>query len=848
MFRLTWLLTLVYASTFCLGNSNKSSHQIICLNEGWLFSSEIYEQSFPANIPGSIHTDLFQNNLIPNPYKGNVESDLQWIDTLDWIYEKEFSKPINLKPGNQIELVFNGLDTYAIVYLNDSLIISANNMFVSWKTKIDYSDLKQKNKLKVVFKSIVKEEKNIYAQLPYKLPEGSRACTRKAAYHYGWDWGPKYITAGIWQDVKLNIWNTAKIVNTTYNTEKLDSNIAVINTIVKINSTKNFSGEIKFNSKDQNLEYVFKNVDIQKGLHYYNFRIKIDKPELWWIHNLGKPYLYNFRIHLQQDKNLLDTKSINIGLRKIELVQEKDQNGKSFYFKLNGIPVFMKGANYIPQSSFLGNVQEEQYKKIISDVKSANMNMLRVWGGGIYEKDIFYNLCDQEGILVWQDFMFANNMFPGDSLFLENIKKEASYQVERLSAHPSIAVWCGNNEIDEAWHNWGWSANYSKADSTAIWNNYLKIFHDILPGIVKRISPNICYIPTSPLFGRGNPRSSVEGDNHYWYVWHDAYDFDWYNKVTGRFMSEFGFQSYPSMESIEYFDTSENKVIDSDIISAHQKHHRGNFLINHYLKDYFPIPKKINDFIYVSQLLQAEGIRTGILAQRRAKPFCMGSLYWQLNDCWPAISWSSIDYLGNWKALHYFAKQDFKNIILNPYLFNDTLEVYVASDSLKDILANISISLIDFKGEVKYQESVDLNISKNSSQLVLSNSLANVLRQNSSKNHFLYLELKNKNRILDSRTILFEKPKDLELENMWFDASFKKIDIGYEISLKSNTFIKSLYLRQTTKGHLSENFLDLIPGKEKKIIFKTEKDDNFPASYFRYHSLNEIINKYKSPK
>ena len=844
MFRLTFIFTIVYLNTLCFGNSVMNSNQKISLNQGWSFSSEIYDQSFPATIPGSVHTDLFENNLIPDPFKGKVEPDLQWISTLNWIYEKDFTKPGNLSPNHQIEIVFNGLDTYADVYLNDSLIISANNMFVSWKANISISQLKQNNKLKVILKSTIKEEKKIYSQLPYELPEGSRACTRKAAYHYGWDWGPRYITAGIWQDIELNIWETAKIENTSYKIEKLDSSIAVINAIVKINSTENFKGEIKYSSANQSLKYLFNDVDIKKGLHYYHFKIEFDNPKLWWTHNLGKPYLYNFKIDLKQDNQILDTKDINIGLRKIELVQEKDAMGKSFYFKLNGIPVFMKGANYIPQSSFPGYVKDEHYKKIICDVKSANMNMLRVWGGGIYEKDIFYDLCDPEGILIWQDLMFANNMFPGDSLFIENVKKEALYQVERLSKHPSIALWCGNNEIDEAWHNWGWSTNYTKVDSAEMWNNYLRIFHEILPGIVKKISPDISYTSSSPMFGRGNPKSSFEGDNHYWYVWHDAYDFDWYNKVTGRFMSEFGFQSFPILETIEYFDSSKSKNISSEIILAHQKHFRGNYLINHYMKNYYPVPDDFNDFVYISQLLQAEGIRTGILAQRRAKPFCMGSLYWQLNDCWPAVSWSGIDYTGNWKALHYFVKQDFQNIIINPYLHNDTLDVFVVSDSLIDILANIDISLIDFKGEIKFKESFELTVLKNSSQLVLSNSVINILNQNSPQNHFLHIEFKSNKQILDSRNILFEKAKDLQLEKMSFDSRFKKIQDGYEIILNSNVFIKSLYLQNATNGHLSENFIDLIPGIEKRVIFKTDKDDNNPARYFKYMSLNEIINKY----
>jgi len=502
----------------------------------------------------------------------------------------------------------------------------------------------------------------------------------------------------------------------------------------------------------------------------------------------------------------------------------------------------MKGANYIPQSSFPGIVTNDQYFKIIADAKSANMNMLRVWGGGIYEKEIFYDLCDEAGILIWQDFMFANAMYPKDSLFLKNIKKEAGFQVDRLSKHPSIAVWCGNNEIDEAWHNWGWSTNYSKTDSTEIWNNYVSIFQKLLPEIVERYSSNIPYTSSSPLFGRGNSRSSFEGDNHYWYVWHDAYDFDWYNKVTGRFMSEFGFQSFPSPEAIEYFDSSKSKSIDSEVMMAHQKHHKGNFLINHYMKDYYPIPNEFEDFIYVSQLLQAEGIRTGILAQRRAKPYCMGSLYWQLNDCWPAISWSSIDYLGNWKALHYYAKQDFKNVIINPYIHNDTVDIFIASDSLHSLNAQLDITLLNFKGEKLHFDQKHINI-ENTSSSWYSKSIIELLKKYNPNKTLLLVELKSNQIIIDSRIIFFTQPKNLFLSEFDIDTKTNPIKEGYEILFNSKNLIKNLYIHIPIKGQLSDNYFDLLPNTEKKVIFITkEKIKNF-NEVMEFNSLNHIIKK-----
>lgn len=833
------LLLLISFSVY----SQNTTHQTIKLNSDWNFTSEKYDQWYQAEVPGSIHTDLFKNELIAEPFTGKNENQLQWIDTLEWIYKKEFKRPHNLNPNDQIELVSKGLDIYAEVYLNDSLLLVANNMFLPWKAKIDQNILQRKNTLTIHFKPSLKKETQNYQKLDYELPGGSRVCTRKAAYQYGWDWAPQYVSCGIWQDVELHIWNKARIQDFNYSIEKLTSSLAIVNFQASIEATEDFTGNVQINSINIPLHRSSENISIRKGVHNYHFKVNIQNPQLWWTRNMGTPFLYEFEMSLGDQNNIYDSKNLQVGLRTIELIRKPDLHGESFYFKLNGIPVFMKGANYVPQSSFPGSVSDSRYKNLIKDVCAANMNMLRVWGGGIYEKDLFYELCDKAGILIWQDFMFANAMYPINENWIENIKKEASYQVNRLSKHPSIAVWCGNNEIDEAWHNWGWPENYSKNDSMEIWQNYLNIFHEILPNIVDTVSPDISYTPSSPLFGRGNPRSSYEGDNHYWYVWHDAYDFDWYNKVTGRFMSEFGFQSYPGIKTIEYFDHSSVKTTDSDIMLAHQKHHRGNYLIRHYMNDYYPIPEDFDDFVYVSQLLQAEGIRTGILAQRRAKPFCMGSLYWQLNDCWPAISWSSIDYLGNWKALHHFVKQDFKNIILSPYLHNDTLEVFVVSDTLTMIDTKINISLMDFYGSTKHQETLTKEIPANTSTLAFKKSISELANFKYKKDHLIYIELVDpQNKVVDSRTVLFEKPKGLDLKKMQFYSRYTVTKEGVEIELKSTVYIKSLFIEPEIGGKLSDNYFDLIPGKTKIITFKTKNKLKDPPILFKYNSVNKILN------
>jgi beta-mannosidase len=837
-------LSLIVICFLCSINiyAQKNANRVINLNDSWQFKSLNDSEWKNAKIPGSIHTDLFNNQLIPDPFKSNIEKELTWIDTTTWIYKKVFTIPKQLKHNDHISIFFYGLDTYADVYLNDLIIISANNMFIPWEIEINSKILKRKNELKIIFHPTKKHETEIYSRLNYKLPEGSRSITRKAAFQYGWDWAPKYLGCGIWTNVELHIWQSTNFTNISYSIKELNNAKAKIELNTEIQASENFNGEINLNDAKNGI-HISQEIKIKKGTHNYLINFEIDNPQLWWTHNLGTPYLYNFNIDLINQQKLIHTQNINIGIREIELVQEKDSLGRSFFFKLNNIPVYMKGANYVPQSSFPGSLEKEKYINLISDVKFANMNMLRVWGGGIYEKDIFYDLCDKEGILVWQDFMFANTMFPNNSLFLENIKQEARYQTQRLRKHPCIALWCGNNEIDEAWHNWGWSRNYSKEDSTLLWDNYKNIFHEILPNIVKEFSPKTSYSSSSPLFGRGNPKSENEGDNHYWYVWHDEYDFNWYNKVTGRFMSEFGFQSYPNIETINYFYPSSNKSMDSEIIAAHQKHSKGNHLINYYMEDYYPIPSDFQQFIYTSQLLQAQGIRTGILAQRRAKPFCMGSLYWQLNDCWPAISWSSIDFLGNWKALHYFAKQDYKNVILSPIIENQKLKIYAISDSISIQNINLTISLIDFYGNSIHKETIQTSLNRFNSNLIFEKNIIGLLKNHSPKQHALVISLGDKNKSYDQRVVYFEKPKDLELHKININFRFKSIENGYQLILKSTTLIKNLQCELPVEGFWNDNYFDLIPGNEKIITFKTNEKIKNIESQLKFTSLNQILNK-----
>ena len=557
---------------------------------------------------------------------------------------------------------------------------------------------------------------------------------------------------------------------------------------------------------------------------------EIKNPKRWWPHNLGEPYLYNIKVVVKDGNKILDSISVKKGLRTIKLVNEKDSIGESFYFKVNDVPVYAKGANYIPQNSMQNKVTDAHYEKLLSDVVDANMNMLRVWGGGIYENDIFYDLCDEKGILVWQDFMFACAMYPGDKAFLKNVKIEAEQQVKRLRNYASLVLWCGNNESSEGWHRWGWQANRSEAEKGDIWSNYLKVFDSILPRTVKQFS-NTDYWETSPKYGRGNPKYKTEGDAHDWWIWHDAYPFEHLEENVPRFMSEFGFQSFPSYEAIKYINQNDSINISSEGFKNHQKHIRGFQLIDEYMQRDFPVPTNAEDYVYVSQLLQAYGITKGIEAQRRAKPYNMGTLYWQLNDCWPAVSWSSIDFFGNWKALHYKVKRSFEDVLISFKKEESILKTYILNDDLETYSDNLKLSIIDFSGNNIWQDVKPIEVHLNSSEIIHEIDLKRL--QLNKQQSVLVAKFKNK-----TSYFYFVKPKDLKLATQSIQQNITKTENGFTIELSCKILQKDVFLYCDEKGHFTDNYFDLLPNETKTIQFNTKSDS---LKILKIKTLNALI-------
>lgn len=806
--------TILFAFLFMQNMLSAQFSQRSLSLEKWQFKNSKDPNWLPAKVPGTVHLDLMNSKMIPDPYKDENEKKVQWIENEDWDYQTVFTVSSQELNNDNIDLVFNGLDTFSEIYLNGKLLKKTDNMFRKWNIPVKQYLKEGKNTIQVNFKSAVNTGKELAKKVPFTMPESPRSFVRKAQYQFGWDWGPRLVTAGIWKDVQLEFWNNAKIITVKDIQKRTSETSGDLHFDVEIYAQNAGDYTLDLNKNHQK-------VSLKKGNNIISVPYETSGMKLWQPNGRGEANLYDFEVKLSKDQKNIDAKNIRIGLRTVELVQEKDEKGKSFSFKVNGQPLYIKGTNWIPGDSFSPRMTKEKYRKLIKDTKDANMNMIRIWGGGIYEDDEFYKACDENGILVWQDFMFAGSFYPADEAFLNNVKEEVKDQVNRLQNHPSIALWCGNNEIDEAIVNWGYQKQfkYSKNDSLQVWKDYKKLFHEVIPNALAenlKSDKNI-YWPSSPSIGWGHKESLTEGDSHYWGVWWGEQPFEIYNEKVGRFMSEYGFQGTPSLETTKsMFSGTPDLNLQNLTIKAHEKHARGWDIINEYLKRDYKIPTDFLQYNYVSQLLQARGMQIAIEAHRRAKPYNMGTLYWQLNDCWPVVSWSSIDYLGNWKAFHYQAKKSFEPVLVSIAETDKSYDVYLISDLLKELKADINFELIDFKGKVLWKVNQSDNIKADASKKIRSINKSELAQFDLSK---AVLKISAEKDTTFEKLFFFNKPKDVKLSKP--EITIRKIS-STEIEVSTDILAKDVYLIGDT--HFSDNFFDLLPGTSKRITLSKPLD------------------------
>lgn len=827
--------------------------------DSWVFKSTDNTEWLPAQVPGCVHTDLLRQKRIADPFYGTNEHDLQWIDKLDWEYKTSFVPSAELLEEQVQELHFHGLDTYANVYLNDELILAADNMFRRWNVDVTGKLAAGSNELRIVFRSPIKEDLPKLRALGYQLPaandqselgglgeERVSIFARKAPYHYGWDWGPRFVTSGIWKPVELVGWSGV-IIRDLY-IDQLSVNEQQASLLARVKVEAKQSGNLKLKVAAEAEVAVGTGTgtgtgawELQlqhtSGVQELTLPIMIAQPKLWWSRGLGEPHRYTFTAEVsseQPDRSYTAAQTVKTGLRSVKLVRKRDEQGSgaSFYFELNDVPVFAKGANHIPNDSFITEVTEERYHAEVLAAAEANMNMLRVWGGGVYEADAFYDLCDEYGIMVWQDFMFACSMYPGDEQFLESVRQEAIDNVIRLRNHPSIVLWCGNNEIDSAWAHydedagWGWKKQFTAEQREKLWSDYEKIFHELLPDVISELHASVDYWPSSPLVSlsaskaqHANPGTN-EGDVHYWGVWHNVEPFENYHIKLGRFMSEYGFQSFPEYRTIRSFAEEDELAIDSNVMKAHQKNGDGNRLIKEYMDIYMQQPVDFKSFLYLSQVLQADAMKMAIEAHRRNMPYCMGSLYWQMNDCWPVASWAGIDYYGRWKALHYYAKRSFAPVMLTAQEQADALNIYLVSDRLQSENGVLTLELFSTSGKLLRSASKEIASPCNTAQLIESLPLADWLAGQSKEEIVLAASWLSEAGERTSYEHYFVKNQQLQLLKPVISVQEQHHEQATTVTLISDVVAKQVVLVAEHDGVWSDNYFDLMPGKPHTVTFK----------------------------
>jgi len=833
---------------------------IIELNESWKFRLHNDTIWYPAKVPGTLHTDMLANKLIQDPFLYDNSNSLRWIENITTEYMNEFNVSENIT-DKYIELVFDGLDTYADVFLNGKIILNADNMFRQYRIPVNKYLRNGVNKIQIFFYSPVKVSDSLqaiyYEENDIKgLPGKYNAFTRKAAYHFGWDWAPGLVTSGIWRKVYL-ISYEGIITDAFTQTEIISDDFAIVklNCIFEIHQASETAGlsYVLTDSSGNKVIEVLTDETIYKNPKSHtviqkSFNIEIQNPKLWQVLPEEKQYFYYYKIQLRKGEIILDEKKIKVGIRDIKLIQEKDSIGESFYFTVNGIPLFIKGANYVPQDVFLPRVSAEQYLKLLVNAKDAGINMLRVWGGGIYENEYFYELCDSLGILVWQDFMFANSMLPGDKNFYSNISAEIEDNYRRLINHPCIALWCGNNEIEEGWYNWGWQKEFefSKEDSAKIWNDYYKIFYKLIPeklsSIKQFVNIKYNYITTSPKYGWGNSKSMTSGDAHYWGVWWGMENFEMYEKKVPRFMSEYGFQSFPDYSTVTGFINPTERYLYSEELKSHQKHPTGFETIQKYLEREYRQPKNFESYIYVSQLLQANGIRQAIEAHRRAMPYCMGTMFWQLNDCWQSISWSAIDYTGRNKVLMSYLKDAYDEIMLSFENRDSSVGLFIISDKTQATDGKLFLNVRNFSGEYIFRDSVSISVTEKSSREYYRFNTDSIFKILDRKEYFLeakfFIEEGNSNK---TKRYFFAKPKDMNLQNPRITYNYKPLtENSGRITFFSDSFAKDVFIDFGTYDNDLEtlNYFDIIPGDSVSFILKGN------ASYNAYNRNLKIISLF----
>ena len=782
--------------------------EIYSLNGKWKMKDTRSGKWNNAIVPGSVFTDLLREGLMEDPFYRDNEDKAVELSYSDYEYTRKFNITLSLLKKDKVFLSCEGLDTLTEIRINNKLVAKTNNMHRIYEFDIKDMLKEGSNSIHIIFFSPTqyiekKHKKNPLWKRIFDIAMAGFYYIRKAHSMFGWDWGPRIPDSGIWRNISLKFFESARLKD-VYITQKHKKNKVKLGVQISFEAwvRKRFNLEVLVIYPDGRM--ISKTLKVNDPGKDCNVNFTIENPELWWPNGYGKQPLYKVIVNLKDEEKILDSKEIKTGLRTLNIRQRKDKWGKSFEFEVNGIPIFAKGANYIIEDNLMSGYSLKRTERLIRDCIETNFNCIRVWGGGIYPPDYFFELCDSYGLIVWQDFMFACSIYPVNDEFIDNIKHELEDNIKRIRNHPCLGLWCGNNEIE-------WIIDMiekkslvelevpeyvSSLQMSEIKKMYIYLFEKIIPEIVKKYDPERFYWPSSPSSGGrfDSPNDENRGDVHYWDVWHGLKPFTDYRNHFFRFTSEYGFQSFPGIKTVKSFTNPEDRNIFSYIMEKHQKNESANGRILTYLSETFKYPKDFESLLYTSQILQAEAMKYGVEHWRRNRGRCMGSIYWQLNDCWPVASWSSIDYYGRWKALHYYARRFYAPVLISAEDNDTRVNIYVVNDTMEGIKGIIKWKLRDKKSHIIYEGKKDAAVASLKAKKCIELDLEGIVNKDNIRDVYLEFLLDINGQCVSSGTLLFVKPKHFNFMNPEIKADVNEEDEQFIITLESQAFAKSVEL------------------------------------------------------
>lgn len=875
---LGWMRSLCFvalAAAAAAAHANDAVDQRV-LDQGWEFRQVVANDvgnpagsSSPwraAAMPGTVHTDLLRHGLIPDPYVGAPEAGLQWIGLADWEYRTTFVVDARTRDAARSELAFEGLDTLAEVFLNGDKVLDADNAFRIWRIPVQGRLREGPNELRVVLRSPIKRWLPRVQAMPHRIagnypsPYGDEpkdAMTanfvRKPGYHYGWDWGPRYVTAGIWRPVRLYSWNQARLQDLQLRQDRVTEDAAEITAIATVDVARpgDYAVRLWQTAPDGSRTVAAtKRVALPEGVGRVPQTFRIERPQRWYPVGYGAQPLYAFDMEILRGEDVVDTRTARTGLRSVELRRESDAHGRGFAFVVNGIPVFAKGANAIPFDMFPSRVAPAQLRRVLQSAVDANMNMVRSWGGGYYESDAFYDIADELGLLVWQDFMFGGGMQPAyDSAFRANVVAEARDQVRRLRNHPSVVLWCGNNEEEIAWKYWGHGKALKEADpafASKVWEGYVQLFGRDLRRVVEEDAGGIAYWPSSPSDDMAEAANTpASGDMHYWEVWgNPARPPSAYLDVAPRFMSEYGLQAWPVRETVDRVVARDDQRIDSPLIQAHQKFMagKGNERLLHYIRMEFGEPRDFGDFVYLSQAMQAEGIGLAARHHRASRPRTMGSLYWQLNDVWPGASWSGIDWFGRWKALQFHARRFFAPVTVVALRKDGRTAVSLVSDRTAPRRGELRTRVMDMEGRVLRDDRKAVVLPPLSADAVAAYADKDLLGDADPTRTIAVFDLTAEGEPASREVVYFTEAKNIAWPTPHIRAQLHRGDQGSSLELATDAVARAVWIDfGQIDAELADNAMTLLPGERVALRVTSSADADALRDALRIRSLADVL-------